>query len=165
MAYGCSYPNGHVIKRALLYKCPPTINHKIKDGKTALALASYYGQAKAVGYILQRHPIIDQAGPDGLTAFGHALAGLTRSTRPTDYTPHYAETILRLLKAGADPRCPLPSDLLQTVGIGNAINVVIYATRPDRLSMVDGRRLVEKLVQKGVTLDVCARDWLLSTRG
>ncbi|OIW23505.1 ankyrin [Coniochaeta ligniaria NRRL 30616] len=149
--YGCTQPNAFVIRRALAYRCPPNVDDEIFDGNSALALASYNGHPLAVAYLLQRHASVKREGPDGLTPLAHALNGISTAIATDDRLHPHAETILRLLKAGANPKCKLPTDLLGEERLGNAITIIVDAAEDERLAPVHAKRLIEKLVNKGVS--------------
>ncbi|KAH8911714.1 ankyrin [Coniochaeta sp. PMI_546] len=147
--YGCTQPNAFVIRRALHYGCPLNVDDEIFNGGSALALASYSGHPLAVLYLLQKHAKVNKEGSDGLTPLAHALNGISTAITTDDRMSPHAQTILRLLRAGANPKCKLPADLLGDEGLGNAITVVVDAAVEERLPPAHAKCLIEKLVHQG----------------
>jgi ankyrin repeat protein len=151
MVYGCTKPSNPVIRRSLLYGCPPTIDHVI-DRMTALSLASSWGDPEAVGYVLQHHPDVNREGPHGLTALNHALdrIGIRHYTTCTKAAMLlHIETALKLLNAGANPNCRVPDGLSGYQGLANAVTVVMDAVHLNRLTLEPFAQLVRELVCKG----------------
>ncbi|KAB5525571.1 ankyrin repeat-containing domain protein [Coniochaeta sp. 2T2.1] len=151
MAYGCIKPNIFIIRRALNYGFPSSVDEIIFEWKGSLSLASYYGKPSAVEYLLQQHASVNKEGPDGLTPLAHALSGLGRGVPVDGNLTRRVETIIRLLKAGAEPRCQLPAGLLGEKGLGTAVTAVIDAAVDGKLLPAHAQRLVENLVRKGAS--------------
>ncbi|KAB5525579.1 ankyrin repeat-containing domain protein [Coniochaeta sp. 2T2.1] len=147
MYYGCTKSNCHVIRRSLLYGCPPDIDQELFDGQTALSLASRQRNPDTVTYLIQQHANVNEEGPDGLTALSSALEGLqrTRSGQP------YYHIVLELLKAGASANCTLRDHLTGFHPLGNAVTVVTAAWFCGALVPKQALRLIKELVHKGVS--------------
>ncbi|KAB5554369.1 ankyrin repeat-containing domain protein [Coniochaeta sp. 2T2.1] len=151
MAYGCTKPNIFVIRRALSYGFPSSVDEIIFEWRSSLSLASYYGNPSAVEYLLQQHASVNKEGADGLTPLAHALTGLGGGVFADRNLTRHVESILRLLKAGAEPKCQLPASLLGETGLGTAVTAVIDAAVDGKLIPAYAQRLVENLVRKGAS--------------
>jgi ankyrin repeat protein len=151
IVYGCTQPNKYVIRRALHYGFPPSIDDEVYNGTTSLALASYCGNPSAVAYLLRRHADVNQGGSYGRTPLAHAINGISSAFPTDDRLPPHAETLLRLLDAGANPRCRISAEFTGEHQLGNSVTVIVDAAVDDRLQAVYAERLIKRLVNKGAS--------------